>query len=142
MSRNFLIVIICFLLAINSACQNNDMSNANTNNNAAKSASLPTGYSNSPIPTTGNSTPGIPDPNSINANKPLTGTTPGIPDTSKPGRTSVPKGATPIPGIPDEKTVPKLAKTPVREIDEIKNPPPLEIPNGNSDGKRNINRKP
>lgn len=141
MLRNLLIITICILLLVNSACQNADTPNVNANTNVAKPTNLPPGFSNSPIPITGNSTPGIPDLNSNNANKPMTGTTPGIPDTSKRGTTSVPKGKTPIPGIPDEKTTPKLAKTPFRETNEINNPPALEIPNRNSNGKTNVNRK-
>ena len=140
MLRNFSIAVICFLSALNLGCQNTDTINANVN--IDKPANLPPGFSNSPVPATGNSTPGIPDPNSIDANKPVTGTTPGIPDTSKRGKTSVPKGATPIPGIPNEKTLPKLAKTPVRETNEINNPPALEIPNRNSNSRTNVNPKP
>jgi len=84
------------------------METANGNANSAmntNNANLPPGFSASPIPITNSSTPGIPDANSGNMNKVQNGATPipGIPDQKNLGK-PLPKGTTPTPGIPDEKT--------------------------------------
>ena len=100
-----------FIIALNSACStaNAPNSNANlkTNANSAAPVNIPPEFSTVPITPSGNSTPGIPDPKSINANSVPKGTTPtpGIPDPKTIGTTPVPKGATPTPGIPDPKVL-------------------------------------
>ncbi|MCA1626022.1 MAG: hypothetical protein LC768_15905 [Acidobacteria bacterium] len=138
MLRNFLIVLVGFLLAVNLACQSADT----TNTNANTSANIPPEFSSSPITTNGNSIPGITDGNSANATKPANGTIPGIPDTSK-GNMVVPKGATPTPGIPDEKTLKKQINTPLKDVNVVNNPPKDDKkPNENSANQPKPVRKP
>jgi len=135
MLRIFLAVSICFLLLVNLSCQSADTTNANT------TANVPPELSGSPVPITANSTPGIPDPNSANV-KPMTGTTPGIPDTSK-GKTVLPKGATPTPGIPDQETLKKQMNTPIKDANVVNNPPKENKPsNENSTPQPKNLRKP
>jgi len=138
MIRNFLIVSVCFLLAINSACQSANT----TNTNANTSANIPPEFSSNLVSIEGNSIPGITDANSGNVNKPTTGTTPGIPDTSK-GKTALPKGATPTPGIPDEETLKKQINTPLQDVNVVNNPPKDDRkPNENSANQPKTARKP
>jgi len=136
MLRIFLIVPMCLLLIVSLACQSADTTNANTTANA------PPELSGSSVPVTANSTPGIPDPNSANANKPMTGTTPGIPNTSK-GKAVLPKGATPTPGIPDQKTLEKQRNTVITDVNVVNNPPKENKPsNENSTPQPKNLRKP
>ncbi|MBA3633508.1 MAG: hypothetical protein H0W58_12005 [Acidobacteria bacterium] len=97
------------MLAVNIACSAIETSNTNTNVNAVtnlNNANLPPEFSGSPLPMSANSTPGIPNSNSVNINSMPKGatSTPGIPDEKNIGK-PLPRGATPTPGIPDEKTL-------------------------------------
>ena len=103
-------------------------------------ADLPPGFSTSPVPMTG-STPGIPGPNDVNANKIPAGGIPGIPDPSKIGKTPQPKVTPPIPGIPDQETIKRQMNTPLKDVNVVNNPSrnpsdannqPTERPRGNS----------
>ncbi len=113
MSKNTFLILMLALMAINSGCtatqSPNTNASVNTNTAAANQASLPPEFKTEPVPPSGNTTPGIPDP--ANANNVPKGTTPtpGIPDPTK--MTPVPKGATPTPGIPDAATLKKQSKT-------------------------------
>ncbi len=71
-------------------------------------ANLPEGLSPKPIEPSGNATPGIPDPKTVNANSIPKGTTPtpGIPDPTKP--TPQAKNTPKIPGIPTEEELKKM----------------------------------
>lgn len=107
MSKSFLIIAFVFSIGAASACStatapNNSAGNTNAAGatNAAAPVNIPPEFSNAPIPPSGNSTPGIPDPRNVNAVPAGTTPTPGIPDSNKIGKTPVPKGATPTPGIP------------------------------------------
>ena len=76
-------------------------SNTNTNQSAGvgnvnvDANNLPEGLSTSPIPPSGNTTPGIPDPKNAN---------------------SVPKGGTPTPGIPDPETLKRQMNQPATNV--------------------------
>jgi hypothetical protein len=110
MKKNLFIAFI-FLVALNTACSTatapGGNSNSASNSNANTAANIPPEFSTSPVTPSGNSTPGIPDPSSVNVNNMPKGTTPtpGIPDPKTIGKTPVPKGATPTPGIPDPKVL-------------------------------------
>lgn len=106
------VITFIFLAALVSACSTASAPNGNTNSaisNSANQANIPPEFQNKPIVPSGNSTPGIPDPNSVNINSMPKGATPtpGIPDPKNIGKTPVPKGATPTPGIPDPETLKK-----------------------------------
>lgn len=109
--KKILLSTFIFLVALNTACPTatapGGNSNTVSNANSTAPANIPPEFSNKPVTPSGNSTPGIPDPNSANiTNMPKGATpTPGIPDPKTIGRTPVPKGATPTPGIPDPKTL-------------------------------------
>ena len=99
------IITFIFLVTLSAACSTATAPGGNTNSansNSANQANIPPEFQNKPIVPSGNSTPGIPDPNSANMNSVPKGTTPtpGIPDPKNIGKTPVPKGATPTPGIP------------------------------------------
>ena len=106
MSKKITFIAFVFLIGAASACSTATAPNSggNTNasaaTNAAAPVNIPPEFSNAPIPPSGNSTPGIPDPSNINAVTSGATPTPGIPDSNKIGKTPVPKGATPTPGIP------------------------------------------
>jgi hypothetical protein len=125
MLRNFLFGLFCALITINLACQSAETPNANSGNKANVQTNIPPEFSTSPVPPSGNSTPGIPDPKNINVNAVPKGTTPtpGIPDPSKIGKTPMPKGTPPIPGIPDEETLKRQANRVIRNAN-ISNKPP------------------
>ncbi|MGI8638329.1 MAG: hypothetical protein ACR2MG_00015 [Pyrinomonadaceae bacterium] len=99
MLKKFLFVPVSFLFAVNFACSTTETPNGNVN--AVSNTNMPPEFSASPIPMT-NMPPGIPDPNLANANSLPKGTTPipGIPDAKNLNK-PLPKGPTPIPGIPD-----------------------------------------
>jgi hypothetical protein len=103
--KNFLFVAFIFLAALVPACSTASAPSGNSNSanaNTANQANIPPEFQVKPITPSGNSTPGIPDPNAVNMNSVPKGTTPtpGIPDPKTIGKTPVPKGATPTPGIP------------------------------------------
>lgn len=99
-------ITFIFIIAIISACSTatapNGNSNSASNPNSANQANIPPEFQTTPITPGGNSTPGIPDPSSVNMNSQPKGATPtpGIPDPKTINKTPVPKGATPTPGIP------------------------------------------
>lgn len=105
------------LAAIISACGGAETTNTNANTNmlVTNQANLPAEFQTSPVPPSGNTTPGIPAPGSIDiTNSQKGGTpTPGIPDPATIGKTPVPKGATPTPGIPDPATLKRQMNNPV-----------------------------
>ncbi|MCA1625915.1 MAG: hypothetical protein LC768_06470 [Acidobacteria bacterium] len=118
MIRNFLIVSVCFLLAISSACQSANT----TNTDANTSANIPPEFSSSPISIEGKSIPGITDANSGNVNISANGT---------------------IPGIPDEETLKKQMNTPLQDVNIVNNPPKDDkTPNENSANQPKTVRKP
>jgi hypothetical protein len=101
------IITFIFLVALAGACSSASAPGGNTNSASnSNQANIPPEFQNKPITPSGNSTPGIPDPNNINTNMPKgTTPTPGIPDPKNVGKTPVPKGATPTPGIPSEEEI-------------------------------------
>lgn len=114
MLRNILLLFPLAPVIINLSCQASNTTNTNTNSNAVivNQANLPPGFSTSPIQPSGNTTPGIPDPKTVNINVVPSGTaTPGIPDSAN-LKKNLPKGATPTPGIPDPKNIKRQIKTP------------------------------
>lgn len=119
MLRNFLFVLMIFAVGVGAACSSAETPNANTN---TSNANMPPEFSANAITPTGNSTPGIPDPNMMNANVPKGATpTPGIPDPKDIGK-PMPKGATPTPGIPDAETLKRQARTVITDMDLVNNP--------------------
>ncbi len=115
MIRNFLLVLICTAFAV--ACSSNQTANSNNSANASQE------FSNNSINPSGSPTPGIPDPNSMNANNVPKGATPtpGIPDPKDIGK-PLPKGATPTPGIPDPETLKKQSQTVIKDMNLVNNP--------------------
>jgi len=110
--KKILFLTFIFLVALIPACSTASAPGGNSNSvstNSANQANIPPEFQTKPVTPDGNSTPGIPDPNSVNMNSVPKGTTPtpGIPDPKTIGKTPVPKGATPTPGIPDPETLKK-----------------------------------
>ncbi|HEY8559021.1 MAG TPA: hypothetical protein VIL74_01360 [Pyrinomonadaceae bacterium] len=101
--KNFLLVGFIFLTALAPACSTAPVANSNSANiNSPNQANIPPEFQAKPITPSGNATPGIPDPSTVNINSVPKGATPtpGIPDPKTIGKTPMPKGATPTPGIP------------------------------------------
>jgi len=102
-------VFFIFTVALINACSSATAPNGNSANNpnANGQTNVPPEFSTKPVTPSGNSTPGIPDPNSANVNIMNKGATPtpGIPDPKTVGKTPVPKGATPTPGIPSPEEI-------------------------------------
>jgi len=105
MSKVFFLVVLLSIATFVGACSSASESNLNANNSAGTgnvvldANKLPEGLSNSPLPPSANTTPGIPDPKAAN-NVPKGATpTPGIPDPAEMKKPFKP-GATPTPGIP------------------------------------------
>lgn len=142
MRKISLFVFINIFLALNMACSTMPTLNAEVNNKPAanaNAANLPEGLSANQIPLSGNSTPGIPDPNALksNSNSINAASTPGIPDPAKIGKTPVAGKTPPIPGIPDQETLRKQMNTPVdRSVMQSK--PPQSDPN--SGARKNMKR--
>lgn len=111
--KRILLVTFIFLISIVGACSTatapGGNSNSASNPNSANQANIPPEFQTKPITPSGNSTPGIPDPSTVNMNSLPKGATPtpGIPDPKSINKTPVPKGATPTPGIPDPETLKK-----------------------------------
>ena len=104
----FLLVTFIFLVLFITACPTATAPNGNTNTVSNSNANIPPEFQTKPVTPDGNSTPGIPDPNTVNMNTLPKGTTPtpGIPsqeELNKPRKL----GATPTPGIPDPETLKK-----------------------------------
>jgi len=89
--KKILLVTFIFLVALCTACSTATAPSGNTNTASNSNANIPPEFSTQPVTPSGNSTPGIPDANTVNMN-------------------SVPKGATPTPGIPDPKNLNKPMK--------------------------------
>ncbi len=121
MLRNFLFIFICLAFGATVACTSTESPNANTKAN--NSANVPPEFSGNTVTPSGNSTPGIPDPSSVNANNVPKGATPtpGIPDPKDIGK-PLPKGATPTPGIPDPETLKRQANTRITDANLVNNP--------------------
>lgn len=82
-------------------------------------ANMPEGLSTKPVEPSGNATPGIPDPKSINTNsKPAN--VPGISDANGMLK-QLPKGTTPTPGIPSPDQIKKQMNQKV-DISEVNDP--------------------
>jgi hypothetical protein len=131
MSKNVLLILILALIAINFACSPVETTNTNANTNVivTNQANLPPGFSTSPVPPSGNTTPGIPDPANINVSNGAKGaTTPGIPDPANIGK-PLPKGATPTPGIPDVNTLKRQSNPPLNN--SAVKPPAVSDANSN-----------
>lgn len=140
MSKKVLFVLSCLLFSINLACRSEAQQSENVNAavNVKEFADVPPGFSTSPVPMSGNTTPGIPDLKSINANNLSNGATPipGIPDPKTIGKTPIPKKTPPIPGIPDEATLKKQMNTIMTDVNVVNNPPKSETGNANSRPKK------
>jgi hypothetical protein len=122
---------LIFLIGLASAgCPTANAPNSNAagpaNANAAAPVNVPPEFKTSPLAPSGNATPGIPDPNSINANSVPKGATPtpGIPDPKTLNKTPVPKGATPTPGIPDPKAAREQMNKTVNDANVVNQAPP------------------
>lgn len=116
MLKKILLIAVCLAVgSLAAACGSAEDTNVN-------SANLPPGFSNQPITPDGNSTPGIPDTNTVNpTNLPAGGTpTPGIPHPANIGKPV--KGTTPTPGIPDEETLKRQANTVITDMNRVNNP--------------------
>lgn len=146
MSNKFVLVLILVNFLTGLACSpaSEKTSNSAKNTNIITNIdpkNLPPGLSASPIPPSANTTPGIPDPKSVNANLQKGATpTPGIPDekTLKKQITgTAPKGATPTPGIPD----PEVLKKQLGNSAANTNPIPPSQPTDGGDRPRTV-RKP
>lgn len=148
MSKNVLFVFVCALCALTLGCQTQPAPNATVNANSGANVmtnidpkNMPPGLSSSPLPPSTNTTPGIPDPKTMNANILPKGATPtpGIPDPKNAGK-PLPKGATPTPGIPDPETLKKQMNRPAN-INDVNNPPANAAATNSTDGPR-TDRKP
>ncbi len=135
MLRYLLFVLVIFVCGAGAACSSAEAPNANANTG---NANLPPEFSGNVVTPSGNSTPGIPDPNTMNANNVPKGATPtpGIPDPKDIGK-PMPKGATPTPGIPDAETLKRQARTVITNMDLVNNPE-----NANTETKPTNRKKP
>ncbi|MEP7214157.1 MAG: hypothetical protein ABI791_13850 [Acidobacteriota bacterium] len=120
MSSKLLITLLCSTVAVASACSTATPSaNTNTASNSNVTVTidakdLPPGFSTSPLPTSANSTPGIPPANQV-AVEPKGTPTPGIPDSKTMSKPFKP-GATPTPGIPDAATLRRQMSQPAANV--------------------------
>ena len=137
MKKKVLLILSNLIIALNLACANTPTSNSATNRTAVvtntNQANLPEGLSTNQIPLSSNSTPGIPDPKSIDANSGVRGaaSTPGIPDTSQSGKNPSATKTPKIPGIPDEETLRKEMTTPADRSVMDRKPPELNSSSNN-----------
>ena len=132
--KKFLFAIICFSFAFNLACQSTTTEPEANSANQSKvdTEKLPPEFSTSPAPPSGNSTPGIPDPKSIDANaSPEKGATPipGIPSDAELNK-PVKKGTTPTPGIPSEEEIKSGKYQRNVTLDEVNNPKNAPVKSG------------
>jgi hypothetical protein len=114
MLRKTLFGLIIASASLGLACGSSDntSSNANSANTAGNGpvvitnpANMPEGLSNKPVEPSGNATPGIPDPKSVNTNN-RPANVPGISDANGMMK-QLPKGTTPTPGIPSPEQIKK-----------------------------------
>ena len=100
------VISFIFLVSLCTACPTATAPSGNSNTASNSSSNIPPEFSNQPVTPSGNSTPGIPDPRTVNMNSVPKGATPtpGIPDPKNLNKPMKP-GATPTPGIPDPKTL-------------------------------------
>jgi len=106
--RKLPVMVFIFFIVLCTACSTATAPNANSNTANTSNANIPPEFSTQPVTPSGNSTPGIPDPSTVNMNSMPKGTTPtpGIPDPKNLNKPMKP-GATPTPGIPDPETLKK-----------------------------------
>ncbi|HEY0462321.1 MAG TPA: hypothetical protein VGC97_24525 [Pyrinomonadaceae bacterium] len=144
--KKLLLVTFIFLVAIVSACTSANAPGGNTVSNSNSATNIPPEFSNKPVTPSGNSTPGIPDPSTVNVNRMPTGTTPtpGIPDPKTIGKTPVPKGATPTPGIPDPETLKKQMNQTIKNANVINQIPKnqQELDKTIDQGLKTVRKKP
>jgi hypothetical protein len=121
MFKKIYIAVFCLSLTMFLGCSGDSSGNSATSN--TNQANLPDGMNTKPVQPDGKTTPGIPDPKTVDVNKMPKGTTPtpGIPDPKTIGKTPVPQGATPTPGIPSKEELEKQRKRKV-DINEVNNP--------------------
>ena len=134
--KKFLFITFIFLIALNAACTSATAPEANSNlTSNSNTITIPPEFSNKPITPSGNSTPGIPDPNAANvSNLPKGATpTPGIPDPKELNKPRKP-GATPTPGIPDPKTLKEQMNRTLNNKSVVN-----EIPKNEKDLEKKIN---
>lgn len=144
--RIYLLIFTFSMLFLNLSCTTAESPTTNANTVGGNviqninAADLPPGFSTSPVPMIG-STPGIPGPNDVNANKIPVGNIPGIPNADKLGKNPQPKVTPPIPGIPDQETIKRQMNTPLKDVNVVNNPSktqsdannqPTERPRGNT----------
>jgi hypothetical protein len=122
---SLIISMSCLSLACGTSSDttNSNVANANIAVNGpiviTNQANLPEGISTKPVEPSSNSTPGIPDPQTVNANlKPAN--VPGISDANGMLKT-LPKGTTPTPGIPSPEQLKKMQQRKV-DISEVNDP--------------------
>lgn len=116
MLRQLLFSLALFALVFSFGCGSAPSANSNTAQNA-NTASLPPGFSTSPVPPSTNTTPGIPPANQ--ATNVVVGATP-IPGINPANAVRTIKPGEKYPGIPDAATIKKQLSTPV---DPSKLPP-------------------
>lgn len=106
------------------ACSGDATSNGNSSSSNT-ATNVPPEFQNPQITPDGNATPGIPPANQANVNmKPDSNgmIAPGIPANVK-MNTTVKKGATPTPGIPDPETLKKQANTLIKDANVVNQAP-------------------
>lgn len=128
MFRKTLFGLIISTSLIGLACSGgNETANSNTANANSiangvvitNPANMPEGLSTKPVEPSGNATPGIPDPKTVNANaKPAN--VAGISDANGMVK-QLPKGATPTPGIPSPDQI-KKQMSEKHDISEVNDP--------------------
>ena len=124
MTKKFLFAVICFSFALTLACEPTTTETNISNTSQVDTKTLPPEFSTSPVPPSANSTPGIPDPKSVDANaSPEKGAaaTPGIPSQAELNK-PVKKGATPTPGIPSEEEIKAGKNRGTMTLEEVNNP--------------------
>lgn len=136
------IIILSSIFAIGCGTAPSNVANSNSNGPVKLDpANMPAGINTSPVQPSGNSTPGIPPANAVNAVPKGATPTPGIPDPADLNKKPKP-GATPTPGIPDQETLKKQLQRPANVS---ATPPAGEAPSmmrsTNTNGPRTV-RKP
>lgn len=124
----FLLCLTFIAMACGSAADTNSNRSGDSNRQSnLDPGNLPPGLSPQPIQPSGNSTPGIPPANAINAVPKGATPTPGIPDPANINKPLKP-GATPTPGIPDAETL-RRQMNQVRPNANVPPPPANTRPN-------------
>lgn len=109
MLNKIIFATFCLSLTMFIGCPSGANDSNSPASNGADSKNMPAGMDTKPVQPDGKTTPGIPDPKTVDINKVPKGATPtpGIPDPKTIGKTPVPKGATPTPGIPSPEELKK-----------------------------------